>query len=1570
MSAAAKPTAMDPHLTSLKTALENMKEGVFEKLSAHLMSRFLDDIAITVAKSGHQVGADAGTAGARGRRLRIECKRYKETTGLSARELAGEVSEAIGADPLLEVWILMATKAVRENERRLAFNEGQRNGIAVFVFDWTQPPSGAGICALAALCATWPEVVEQHVGKAAATAASALAAFVGPTIDIMRRDLEIWNIGYKRLREASHAHLKSMWTDPGESQAHFGQNAAGGSASVQLIARKRPLAEMTTWWTADPAQIAPAVVTGPEGVGKTWAALDWTLANLEKLPIALVLPSSAFASEYDVSIAGIQDLLAKALKQNFRSTLSDEYWRTRITRLLARPEAEGPSFFLVVDGLNQHPRTKWLALAQSLQATELRGRVRLLLTCRESYYNQYLKSFSQLEYKPARVPVQVYDGAEFDEILCLHGMNRNDLHKALHHLARVPRLFPLVYRLKDNEALKSDATVSRLLFEYGRDVVEQREGSVFAEGEWVQWLTDKAKRRRDQLAQTGKLTTPESLKALENDLQSASLGPEDVQRRMSEIVDGHFQEAKQIGVGAPHVQLRTELVVLGLALAMLETLDHSDDDYDARQAALEEWVEPIAAIDLTASVLRAALVVLSAGATVGGKTTPDCLLVTWMHSQNPGDDLERDAALFGDAMPLAMLTVIERSSSHAREVARSLAIASLRGLSRARPEWHAITERLTGWAGWLNVPHPKDISQPGHYAKRHHEQIAERIGRAEPCRITVLGAHLWLDVEHPGDPGSAIPGILEGHDLTQFRDVFRTAAVREAAQVGGLGRVWQGLGWLAMVASADEGATKAFLINLADEILAAQAEPDVQPRLANRAAALLLRLVGDEDMETRAAGLDDTFGTKSSYAEYYAKSPAHSHFTPEHRHIATILAADDVAMWRRLEKIDVYLPDPTIQFSDDVQAELATSLDQQSFQNLGRSRMPTIDDVAWEKRQPIAARILPEKLFDASHRQLHELVQRVGSEKYWSSAKLDELMLVIAREDAPKIGTLRTSTKLQQYEEMANTLCLQLEILHMPVEEQLKHLLQAGEYASTPSLFEVIRLASAGQLEAFLRENPTAAAELLVLEVMAQQETEDASDLARKLLHVLDSPEERTRNVAFMALSLCAPEICGQHLLSNNWKFNAADAFAAHFGSDAVASASLSLALEDVQPLIAPWRWLEAVATRGNDSSELRTVSKALVSLLRNAVDDLPGLPGEFSMLTPKKHGLATIRIGESRDPQETPEEALFRSMSDKAEEADRRLRELSRAAADSIRNIRGSGQSFYLQAFSVSSLRAAYSIAPDEWNKLLEGAEENTPEFVKRVQAAEGLYMALCELLLGVDPDKGAILWHGLLGAMRTKFRGPADIPDFVHMLFRVPDSPAVNALREALASFAATSTDRAILDLIIVSQLNGRDDWLAKLVDEDKRAAHQWRRKRGVMLEALRSYPKVDALDWPMGEIVTSKDSLESRMAKWRNRGALARWWWRQFLEAKDVSSAFAAWTVFLSCADRRAYVWMKEEAQQRYKDSELDRLRSLHVGLNWQQLEKSLVAWEKKGPDLSNHLFGYEAPAHWLRMDAIPS
>lgn len=90
---ATAPTT-DEMLADLRARLQSLTPGEFEKVAAALISELLD-VRIAVAKSGFQHGGDAGPAGRRGRRFRIETKRYADSTSLSDRELLGEVDDAL-----------------------------------------------------------------------------------------------------------------------------------------------------------------------------------------------------------------------------------------------------------------------------------------------------------------------------------------------------------------------------------------------------------------------------------------------------------------------------------------------------------------------------------------------------------------------------------------------------------------------------------------------------------------------------------------------------------------------------------------------------------------------------------------------------------------------------------------------------------------------------------------------------------------------------------------------------------------------------------------------------------------------------------------------------------------------------------------------------------------------------------------------------------------------------------------------------------------------------------------------------------------------------------------------------------------------------------------------------------------------------------------------------------------------------------------------------------------------------------------------------------------------------------
>ena len=145
----------------LKRELHNAQEASkLERLAATLIGRLLD-VPILVAKAGFQHGADAGPAGQQGRRFRIECKKYRDTSRLDERELLGEIDQALARDEALEAWVLVATCRVSEQIQQSLVQHGERLGVPVLIIDWIDHE----VAPLAALCAFAPDLVAKEFSK-------------------------------------------------------------------------------------------------------------------------------------------------------------------------------------------------------------------------------------------------------------------------------------------------------------------------------------------------------------------------------------------------------------------------------------------------------------------------------------------------------------------------------------------------------------------------------------------------------------------------------------------------------------------------------------------------------------------------------------------------------------------------------------------------------------------------------------------------------------------------------------------------------------------------------------------------------------------------------------------------------------------------------------------------------------------------------------------------------------------------------------------------------------------------------------------------------------------------------------------------------------------------------------------------------------------------------------------------------------------------------------------------------------------------------------------------------------
>ena len=137
----------------------------------------------------------------------------------------------------------------------------------------------------------------------------------------------------------------------------------------------------------------------------------------------------------------------------------------------------------------------------------------------------------------------------------------------------------------------------------------------------------------------------------------------------------------------------------------------------------------------------------------------------------------------------------------------------------------------------------------------------------------------------------------------------------------------------------------------------------------------------------------------------------------------------------------------------------------------------------------------------------------------------------------------------------------------------------------------------------------------------------------------------------------------------------------------------------------------------------------------------------------------------------------------------------------------------------------------------------------------------------------------------MLTRIIGAAGVEELLHMVFRVPDGPPVEALRRDLVELANCDTDDGLFRIAVAALYNGKSDWLAAKIEEDLKSDTVWKRKREQRSLAGftvgESLPVADA--WPAGIRHTDNADLRYKSARLRSTDACARHWWRVYLSSK---------------------------------------------------------------------------------------
>ena len=1503
-----------------------------ENLAAALLGKLLG-VPMAVAGSGYQHGGDAGPAGQQERRFRLECKKYGETSHLSGRELLGEIDQALARDEALEAWVLVATLSVPEQLVQDLTRKGEGIGVPVVILDWRD----AELAPLAALCAFDPDSVEAEFSKEAGALARLLQHVSADAIAMLRRDLQSWCLGFEAIRTRSHEKLDAIWNNPRASNAELGQDAAGGS-QAKRIRRTTVHEALNAWWKGPARTDAPAAVIGLDGVGKTWATLDWLVDTKDEQPIVLIVPSSSVAGLSSISEINVERFLGERLYE-ITGVRDSEHWLRRLHYLLKRPADEGLVLMIFFDGLNQEPSVPWLSLLKVLQAGTFAGRVRVVLSTRTYHFNDKLSKLRGLIVPAIPVAVDTYDTApegELDRMLAFENLVQADLRPDLMDLARTPRLFKLVVQFRERLVEPGEVTVHRLLWEYGRDTTGERVGrKSFSEVEWQAWLREIAKKYREGIREF-------SMKLLGETVSRPDLSQRDVYARLSDIVDGRFASPGPSG----DLQLSPMVVAHALGAALLAQLDAvTIPTFSTLDYALTQWLDPIAGLEQRAEILRAAVSIVVGRACPTKTPLAGVLVTAWLQTQNVPDSHHHELLALARHLTDALLDAVEQSDNPTHTSARLWAVDALRAIPRTdASSLGAMVTRVRHWFSIVSRDVHRYAVANADFEKRRSDRLKNLIGVDFSGRITVVGVDLELVDQTDSVLQATAPSIIDGFPLAKAQPIFEVAAV--ALAISRRDEGWDGLKWLCLLNKVDPNETAVALRDMSEAVRRRTPEPGVHPDLGARVAALLLCLSGQERDEDTAASIDPALGNVLSYEKDYLPRPGRSFFALERRHAGAALQDAELPLLTRVQRTKELWLDPTFEPPTAFVKEVRTAAAGIEVNKLDIYGARTIEDYNFEELEPVLARCAPDLLADLVRRKLQSAAVCPADSRYWSAISATDHLVLAGEAESTAARTLRLSGKEadESGDCYAASQLLMVELQDLDAQAQFDELIRANLKYILSDFTEVLRVPTPQDVDALIARYAVGSNKQQndLLNLLSIHPVE-FSDSAWSWIEGFAKQEgHELRGLAFRTLTISDATRFGRVLDAEGWSWSSdAHLWVNHYGTGALIEATRALPFDQVAPRLAPWRLLEATRLRGADPTEVRLAAGifSCVFAAQNIAEPDPGSDLSVDRTRTKSSPFVfSVSPRPSQEETKNPVAALEAAMdADTQIKAHRRAVEI---AAVRIREAGKSGASLYLANVDAEDFVPVLQHASDRIDCWLGGLAELTADFQRRVVLAEGAFLALCEALLAHDPKRGAQLWRALRRTMRTRYKGAADVDDLSHMVFRAPDSPMTNKLREEQVGLALCHTDKALFDLAVAVSYNGKVDWLTAVIEIDQASALVWKRKRGLALagfSANNTLPVAGA--WPDGEIRTGHLALECKSSRLRWVEACAHHWWRVYLKANDPAEAYAAWVLFLHSADKRAWIWMHEDIQAANDTSAFFKLKLSHVGLNRSRLKRAM-------------------------------
>ena len=597
--------------------LNPVGEHGFEGFMAKALSE-LTDLAFHVAKSGDQDGSDVRSAPHNLFKIGLEGKRYEPSTSLPLDDLLHKITDASTAQVPVDLWLLAATRRIDASYREKLHEHGESLGIGIYVLD--RPDNLKQLCDLTVICASTPNSCRTFLESESLTEA----------LELIRRDSEFKGIQSRILDQLKQANTgyesarvtSEHWMVEAQDSLENAKSRLGGHHNLMksdygVISRTGINDQLDEWYASGHGA---AALIGDEGMGKSWAALDWYNALKSSETGA---PLTVFLKAKAIDTSDVKSALADALAAQTRIS-SVAFWKKRLA--LWERSGGGVEILILVDGLNENFKfTKWADWLQPLFESNLCGMYRVILSCWPNWWNESLFRLVNLIPDPKVIDVGRFNDSELDALLAAIDAKHSDFASAVLELMRVPRLSALVATHREKLQKSGDVTAERVIYEDWKDRLERHGPNTgLTDPEMKTFVASLGKKLKKDIDQAVKRR--DIIESLSKESGKGSL---ELQPAVTALTSGAWLMPDD---GANTFRVVAERIPFVLGATLISEI-REETQVPVIEAMIADFLDPLKSHSVGAAILRAATTI----ALIESDTSPEIrktLLSMWLDEQN------------------------------------------------------------------------------------------------------------------------------------------------------------------------------------------------------------------------------------------------------------------------------------------------------------------------------------------------------------------------------------------------------------------------------------------------------------------------------------------------------------------------------------------------------------------------------------------------------------------------------------------------------------------------------------------------------------------------------------------------------------------------------------------------------------------------------------------------------------------------------------------------------------------------------------------------------------------------